>query len=358
MSLKEIAKIAGVSPATVSRVLNNPDYHCTDPKARERIWKAVKELDYVPNEAARNLKKGDKKEQRKTHYIQILMTRTDSGQTDVFFDELLHIIESEIHKNFCILTHVWYDSLFSSDRKCKQENVELVVRKLFEEVEDKTSGLIIVGKLSYLAIPAIKKYFHNIVSVSRNSSALELDEVTCDGRKIAIQAIEHLISLGHQDIGYVGECNKESRYQGYLETLEKNNIDQVAEYICNVKPTEANGFQVVEQIMQLEYPPSAIYCANDILAVGMLKALSKTRKRFFDLSIISSDNIELAERTSPSLTTIALPKEEMGRFAVMFLLDRIEGKHKLEMHLELKSRLIIRESCKRFGNNEWSDYVI
>lgn len=84
--IKKIAEIAGVSPATVSRVLNNPEYHCTDPKARERIWKAVKQLNYVPNEAARNLKKGDKKESRKTHYIQILMTRTDRGQTDLFFD--------------------------------------------------------------------------------------------------------------------------------------------------------------------------------------------------------------------------------------------------------------------------------
>mgnify|MGYP000532996985 CR=1 FL=1 len=229
--IKKIAEIAGVSPATVSRVLNNPEYHCTDPKARERIWKAVKQLNYVPNEAARNLKKGDKKEGHKTHYIQILMTRTDRGQTDLFFDELLHIIESEIHKNFCIPTHVWYLSLFSSDKRCKQENIELVVRQLFEEVQGKTSGLIIVGKLSRFAIPAIKKYFPNIVSVSRNTLGLELDEVTCDGKKIAAQAVEYLISLGHQDIGYVGEWNKESRYQGYLETLEKNNMDQVAEYI-------------------------------------------------------------------------------------------------------------------------------
>lgn len=358
MSLKEIAKKAGVSLATASRVLNNPEYHCSDPKMRDHIWKIAMELQYVPNEAARSLKGRKKKETNKTYYIQILMTRSDNGQMDPFFDELLHVIESEIHNKFCILTHVWHMSVFSDDRKCRQGNLEHVVRNLYDETEGKSNGLIIVGKVSGAAIPVIKKYFDNVISVNRNSSGQEIDEVTCDGKKIAGEAVEYLISLGHQDIGYVGSCDRESRYKGFLEALEKNKLEPSTEYIYNVKPTEANGYKVAQQIMELAYPPSAVYCANDIIAIGMLKALSKIKRRYFTLSIVSSDNIELAQRVTPLLTTVALPKEEMGRFAVMLLYDRIEGLHKTEVQIELKGKLLVRESCKRFGENDWCDYVI
>ena len=112
MSVKEIAKIAGTSPATVSRILNNPDYHSSDPKVRERVWKAAMELNYVPNEAARSLKLGKNKTSDKVSYIQVLMTRAEKSQTDPFFTEILRVVESEIHRNSCILSQVWYMSVF------------------------------------------------------------------------------------------------------------------------------------------------------------------------------------------------------------------------------------------------------
>lgn len=101
MSIKEIAKRAQVSSATVSRVLNNPDYKCSSPQVRERIRKAAIELNYVPNEAARRLKTGSSSAEEKTCYINILMTRTDSAHVDPFFDEQLRVVETEIHRNNC-----------------------------------------------------------------------------------------------------------------------------------------------------------------------------------------------------------------------------------------------------------------
>ena len=93
MSIKKIAEKAGVSPATVSRVLNNPNYKCSVPGLRDKIWKTAIEMNYVPNEAARNLKRGVSAKQEKTWYINILMTRTDSSTTDPFFAELLRVIK-------------------------------------------------------------------------------------------------------------------------------------------------------------------------------------------------------------------------------------------------------------------------
>ena len=102
MSIKKIAKEAGVSTATVSRVLNNPGYKCSSEELRERIWKIARELNYMPNEAARNLKKGITDTSQKVWYLDVLMTRTGNLETDPFFSELLRVIESEIHRQGCI----------------------------------------------------------------------------------------------------------------------------------------------------------------------------------------------------------------------------------------------------------------
>lgn len=95
MSIKKIAEKVGVSPATVSRVLNNPNYHCATEGMRDRIWKAAIEMNYMPNEAARNLKMGASAVRKdKVYYINVLMTRMDAAQSDPFFTELLHMVES------------------------------------------------------------------------------------------------------------------------------------------------------------------------------------------------------------------------------------------------------------------------
>lgn len=304
MSIKEIAKRTGASQATVSRVLNNPEHRCSDPKLRDKIWKAAMELHYVPNEAARDLKHGKPGDKQQTYYVQVLVTRSDVGQTDPFIEELLRVIESEVHKHLCILTHVWHKSVFSDERRCKKEDINRIVADLCKETEGNSHGLIIIGKISKHAIPAIRKHFTNVVAVNRNQLGQQLDEVFCDGRKIAFDAVSYLISQGHEDIGYVGGCDHEARFRGYNEALARN------------------------------------------------------RRQYQSISIISSDNIELASQISPMLTTVALPKEEMGRFAVMLLLDRIEGRHQSEVVMELKGKLLIRESVRKYGDNDWSDYVI
>ena len=102
MSIKKIAKEAGVSTATVSRVLNNPGYKCSSEELRERIWKIARELNYMPSEAARSLKKGITDTSQKVWYLDVLMTRTGNLETDPCFSELLRVIESEIHRQGCI----------------------------------------------------------------------------------------------------------------------------------------------------------------------------------------------------------------------------------------------------------------
>ena len=358
MSIKKIAEKAGVSPATVSRVLNNPNYKCSVPGLRDKIWKTAIEMNYVPNEAARNLKKGVSAKQEKTWYINILMTRTDSSTTDPFFAELFRVIESEIHDKNCILSKVWYMSVFSDDRKCRRENLDRLIDGMYDEVEGKRDGLIIIGRCNKEALKKLNKKYKSVVSVNRNSTNYEVDEVLCDGKKIAAAAVEYLISLGHKNIGYIGQCHSEDRYNGYLETLKKYDLDVIPEYVIETKQTEAEGYEAMEKFFQSDDMPTGIYCANDISAIGMLKCLNKFRNRYYMPSIISSDDIQEAQFTRPMLTTVSLPKEDMGKFALYLLLDRLKGGHSGIVRMELEGRLMIRNSCSSVEDSMWSDYCI
>ncbi len=347
MSIKEIAKRAGTSPATVSRVLNNPDYVCQTPELREKIWQAVRDLNYVPNQAARDLKKGVL-DIEKNYYINVLMTRTDNTQTDPFFSEVLRVIESEIHKNMCILSGILYKPVFSDDKKCKMQNLDKLIDELRQGENEKCDGLIIMGKCNGEALKKLGKKYKNIVSVNRNSTNYEVDEILCDGHKIAEMAVQYLIDLGHKRIGYVGACENETRYQGFLDTLKKNNIECTPSYVVETEQTESQGYKAMDYFLGKDDMPSGIYCANDITAIGMLKSLRRHKKLPFIPSVISSDDIDAAQFSKPLLTTIRLPKEEMGKFAVYLLLDRMRGGHKSVVRMELEGKLMVRESCQEF----------
>lgn len=358
MSLKQIAEKVGVSSATVSRVLNNPNYKCQSPQLREKIWKLAMEMNYVPNEAARNLKKGINPEKEKSYYIHVLMTRMDASQSDPFYTELLRVIESEIHKQSCILSKVMYMSIFSNDRKCRTTDLDEIIGDMYEESTENSDGLIIIGKCNPGALKKLKKKYKNIVSVNRNSTNYEIDEVLCDGYKVAATAVEYLIELGHTSIGYVGNCHNETRYQGFLDTLKKHGIEYDSNYVVETKQTEAEGYEAMKKLLQSGDYPTAIYCANDITAVGILKCLGKYKNLYYVPSVIGSDDIEQAQYTRPMLTTVQLPKEEMGKFAVYLLLDRIRGGHKSVVRTELEGKLMVRSSCTKADEGGWCEYYI
>lgn len=128
----------------------------------------------------------------------------DADQSDPFFAELLHVIDSEIHRHMCILSKVWYLSLFSNDRKCKAENLDKVITDMYDEVEGRCDGLIIIGKCNETALKKLNQKYKSVVSVNRNSTNYEVDEVICDGKEIVSMAVEHLIGLGHRILGILG----------------------------------------------------------------------------------------------------------------------------------------------------------
>ena len=176
-------------------------------------------------------------------------------------------------------------------------------------------------------------------------SSWAYDEVICNGTTAAQKAVEYLVKLGHNNIAYIGDCTYESRYTGYYQTLLNHKIPLNYTNVHQTGQTEKEGFMAMLDIIKSATKPSAIFCANDITAIGVLNALKANKKRGYLPSVISIDNIYPSQKTTPMLTTIDIPKKEMAHLAVTLLLDRRNGKHKENIRVELPCRLLERDSC-------------
>lgn len=336
MSLKEIALRCNTSVSTVSRVLNRPDYRCAEPELQEKIWECARQMKYLPNAEARNLKLGTQRQPAKPMTVDVFLTRFHSLDADIFFKELYSVLQEELLANGCHMGRLFtlpditqrYDNL--SPMEAKNASAD---------------GLILLGKCPPELISFLKSQYQSLVGIDRNPTNFDYDEVICSGTAAASAAMEYLISLGHKKIAYIGDCSYEARYIGYYQALIAHKLPLDHANIYPTGQTREEGHQTMEAILKKPSLPSAIFCANDSTALGVLSALKKSRRKKYVPSVISIDNIREAEMTSPSLTTIDIPKKEMSHHAVKILLDRIGRGHKEHVRIELPCRLIVRESC-------------
>ena len=336
MSITKIAAITGASVSTVARVLRDPEHKCHSMELKERILQTAREIGYVPNEAAKALKSGSAP--KKIFHINILLTRVNSDETDPCYSEMLRLVEIEVRKSGGLIENIWRHAVFSSEKKTDFPEIEKSAAQMFHDAKQKHDGLILIGKCSQKGLKSLKRYEKNLISINRNSTTYEVDEVLCDGRKIALTAVNYLISCGHQKIGYVA--------------LVHHGIAPDIDDVYDITPNEKNGYQAMAYFSQLETPPSAFYCANDILAIGMLKYLAQSKNWYYHPSVISSDNIVESQYTTPMLTTVSLPKAEMAHLAIQILTDRMNGGHKAVVKTELQSTLVIRQSVHQYVSTE------
>lgn len=338
MSLKEIARLAGTSVSTVSRVLNQPDYKCKNPDLESRIWSVAQEIHYVPNTAAQTLKAGMKQTQAKPTPLtfDIFLTRFPSLSQDLFFSELFDSLKKELLRQQCVpgkfLTLPEVTSMINE-------------KSSFSATDKHANGIILLGKCPSELISPLQNHYHNIVGIDRNPTDFAYDEVICNGTTAAITAMNYLISLGHKKIAYIGDCSYEARYIGYYQSLIAHNLPLDYSNIYPTSQTREEGMKTMELILQRDSLPTAIFCANDSTALGVFDCLRHRRKKGYIPSIISIDNIRESEQTKPMLTTIDIPKEEMAHHAITLLLDRIRNGHNEATRIELPCKLLVRESC-------------
>ena len=334
MTLKDISAAAGTSVSTVSRVLNQTSPTCASKELQEKIWAIAVAGGYLPDENARSLKKGGRKknEAQKALQVSIVLARISSLEEEPFFAELFRCLESELLQAHVTLKEVIFaeDSVTSDLKHC--------------------DGVIIVGRCTRMLLDRIQKQNKNIVGIWRNAQDFSVDEVICDGKKAAETAMEHLLSLGHKKIAYIGSCSNEQRYVGYCDTMFSHHIP--IDYSL-IRPTDHTGAKAQAAFYDLmalkergDSDFTAIFCANDVTAIRVLSLLEENR-RFFrkhPISVVSIDDIEEAQNTRPYLTTVRMPKEEMAHMGVLLLLDRIRGGHKEFIRNEFPCRLARRSS--------------
>lgn len=327
-TIKEVARKAGVSYATVSHVINNTRFVSQD--TRERVLFAMQEVNYRPNDLARSLRSG------KTNTIGLIIP--DSANP--FFAEIGRSIEGTAFQlGYSVI-------LCNAEQDPRREEfyVDVLTKKQIDGVIFAASGEQ-TGPLQYLLDKGIP-----LVLINRDLANINLDAVLIDDRQGGYLATHHLIELGHRRIACIAGPRTTTpsgdRVTGFQKALAEAGIPYDEELVVRGDYHPGSGYEITLRWLALPDPPTAIFCANDLMAVGALGAAARTRIRVpEELSIIGYDDIELARFCTPPLSTISQPKSKIGTLATQFLAERIADKTCPTRRVTLPVELILRESA-------------
>jgi LacI family repressor for deo operon, udp, cdd, tsx, nupC, and nupG len=337
VSIKDIARAAAVSHSTVSRALSNSPL--VSAETRDRIQRLAREMGYSPDARARSLVMG------KTQTIGVVVTTI----ADPFIAEVVQGIETTAHE------HDYTVILASSNAEPEREiaAVEMLHSKRVDGVVVTSSrvGALYQAHLDRLRVPVVLLNSHSKESGSYTFS------INVDNRHGAFLATDHLIQLGHRRIAYItGPANHsddEDRLAGCREALALAGIPFDPVLVIPGTGRVGGGERALPQLMGLDDPPSAVFCYNDMTAIGLLAAagdlnLSVPR----DLAVVGFDDIPFASYVEPPLTTVAQPKPEMGRRAVEMVLALLADEGAVGQAVSdvvVRGKLIVRESSGKPG---------
>lgn len=332
-TLKDIAGLAGVSISTVSRVVNGTATKAARPEVQDRIWSAVKELNYIPNAAAQMLKT-NLVETPKLRTIACVFSRALNFQNDPFFSEISRAIETE-------LLRMGYLMKFSvSTYEYPKQTIDNLLST--EEVD----GVIILGRMDKGHIDLIKTYNRNIVYVGLNKLNEQINQVICDGYEATQKALNHLRDQQITDIHYLGETKNEVRFESYKNFMnEQGIIENLRKKVIETTFSSQGAYEALSRSLSQGVIPRGLFCGNDLTAIGALKAIKEHGLTVpQEVALISIDNVEIAQFASPMLTTVSVPMEQLGKTAAKLVVDQSIEKNQLPMTITIPSVLIIRES--------------
>ena len=335
MTLKDIAKEAGVSISTVSRVINQKGASAASKEVQDKIWEIVRRTGYSPNAAARDLKTGNSRSSKKpTRSIACIFACSEDPLKDIFISTLARGIEEEaFHHNYIVKHLITFLDIDNP-----------AVFRLI--TENQVDGVAVLGRCNRQMLSFLKKHFNYVVYSGLNTLNAKYDQVICDGYQAAVSIMEKLFEIGHTRIAYIGETRDENRYEGYCAALSAKRLPLRREFVVNSPMTTEGGYQGTLRLLKKSRDFTAIFCSNDTTAIGTIRALQENKVRIpKDVSVIGIDDIDVVQYITPLLTTVHIPIEEMGKTAAKILIDRIEGGHRLHMKINLPFSIVWRETC-------------
>ena len=327
-TIQEVADKAGVSPTTVSHVINKSRFVADE--TRQRVEAAMAELHYRPNALARSLRRGQ------THTLGLILP----DSSNPFFAEIAHSIEAAaFEQGYSVILCNTEDDLDKEDLYVDVLSKKQVDGMIFVAAGNQTGSL-----------RALLRHKLPVVIVDRDLPEIEVDAVLTDNRQGGCLATQHLIALGHQRISCIAGPShltpSAQRVIGYREALIEAGLPADDDLIKRGDFHPESGYRAARLLLDRPNAPTAIFACNDLMALGALRAASESGRQVpADLAIVGFDDIELASFTSPPLTTIAQPKGDLGRLAVQWLLDHIADKSRPARRELLPTRLIVRGTC-------------
>ena len=329
VTIRDVAKKAGVSPSTVSRVIRGETN--VHPKTKRRVLQAVKKMGYSLDGSARAIVK----KQTKTIGVSI------SDISNPFYPLLIRGIENTINKfNYSMI-------LCNTDEDSSKEERYLKVM-----LEKRVDGLIIAP--TNPQVPFLKLFEERgipIVCIDRAIENVEADMVGVDNVHGAFAAVEHLIKLGHRRIAIItgirGITTTNERLRGYLDALKRYGIKKDEALIVEGYSRIEGGIKATKELFKLKSAPTAIFSSNNLMTIGTFIALKELKKSVpKDVAVIGFDDLEWAETLDPPLTAVSQPTYTIGLTAAQLLMQRLlkEGPKK-KQNIILKTSLVVRESC-------------
>lgn len=329
VTIVDVAREAGVSYATVSRVINAEAH--VRPEKRDRVLSAMSRLGFTINPHARSLRGG------RSHTIGLLVHDLGTG----YIGAIVRGIDAE-------LAEAQYDlMLYTTHRSKSRESahVETLTRGLADGL------LITLPRQPEAYLESLRKRRFPYVLIDHQGIDDQGPAVGATNRLGARAAVEHLIHLGHTRIAFISGtldlgCARD-RLAGYRAALETHGLPFCPELVREGDFFQPRGYEAATELLTLAEPPTAIFASNDVSAFGVMEAVRDQGKRIpDDISIVGFDDIPQAAQVNPPLTTVRQPLEQMGRQAARMLLEIMEDPERPVGRLELATELVVRGSTQ------------
>lgn len=334
VTIKDVAIKANVAPSTVSRVIaNNPRI---SEKTKKRVRKAIQELGYHPNLNARSLAN------QMTNAVGIVMPESASKSfQNPFFPEVIRGISSYIQSkeySLFMVTGETEEAIYEGVVKMVQGRRVDGIVLLYSRVDDKIIQYLNEKKFPFVLIGKPQQTTRDITYIDNDNYSA--------GREVT----EYLIRLGHTHIAFIGGSPNlmvtKERLSGFREALLMADLHISNDYICHMEFLQEGGKEAVEQLFQLKQPPTAIVVTDDLMALGVLSALSEKGYSIpGEVSVISFNNVILSEIANPPLTSVDVHIFQLGYESAKCLVEKIEAQDLLPKNILVPYTIIERQSC-------------
>jgi LacI family transcriptional regulator len=330
VTIKDVARLSGVSSMTVSRVINGSER--VRPVTRQRVERAIAELGYVPSRLARGLI------HQKTGTLAMIVPDV----ANPFFTLIVRGAED-------VARRAGYRIILCDTRADLAIEREVIEEMIAHRVE----GIAIapVSDRSRGHLERLARFGVQFVLIDRTVPGVESDVVVGDSLGGARRLVEHLISHGHRRIGFITESEDVStardRRQGYLAALAAAGLALDPSLIVYSTVDPPGGFDGMRRLLELAEPPTAVFTVNNLVAVGAIEAVRAHDLEVpDDVALVCYDDIEYASRLYPFLTVMSQPAETLGKLGTQLLLERIEGRAPEQPRLVvLPAQFVVRRSC-------------